>query len=165
MISTRRRTASAVGLLLAGAAATAAPALASSAAANASTTVPHCRTSGLAVSLTNKQGTAGSTYVDIVLRNTSGHRCLAGGYAGVSYVGDGNGSQIGHAAVRVHHAQVTTVILRPGHRAVATLREVNAGDYADSVCTPHAVDGLRIYPPNQTSAAYAPQPTTGCENH
>ena len=41
----------------------------------------------------------------IVLRNRSGHRCETGGYGGISYVGHGNGTQIGAAATRVLRAR------------------------------------------------------------
>ena len=51
---------------------------------------------------------------------------------------------------------------RPGHSAHATLRAVNVGNFPPATCTPTPVLGLRIYPPNQTAAAFIAQTGTGC---
>ena len=47
--------------------------------------------------------------------------------------------------------------VRPRHPA-----EVNVGNFPAATCTPTPVLGLRIYPPNQTAAAFIPQTGTGC---
>jgi Protein of unknown function (DUF4232) len=60
---------------------------------------------------------------------------------------------------------VKTVTLKPGHRAVATLQEVDALNFSKSKCRPSHTDGLRIYPPNQTASAFVKQKTIGCKNH
>ena len=133
--------------------------------ATATGNTPACRTRDLVASINTKGGgTAGSLYVRLVLRNVSGRVCHTGGFPGVSYVGDGNGTQIGAPADWVHRAQLRTLVVRPGGRLVATLREVDALNYPARVCRPRTTDGLRVYPPNQTTSTFVAQRTTGCRN-
>jgi Protein of unknown function (DUF4232) len=127
--------------------------------------VPQCSTSDLRVSRSEGEGAAGSTFIRLFLRNKTAHKCRTGGYGGVSYVGNGNGTQIGAPADRVHQNRVKTITLKPGHRAVATLQEVEALNFSKSKCRPRHTDGLRIYPPNQTVSAFVKQKTIGCKNH
>lgn len=109
-------------------------------------------------------GAAGSQYSEVVLTNSSDATCTTGGFGGVSYVGNGDGSQIGAPARRVDEDQVETLTLEPGQAAVQLLRETHAENYSRADCDPVAVDGLRIYPPNETHSLYAAHPTTGCAN-
>lgn len=109
-------------------------------------------------------GAAGSQYTEVVLTNSSDSPCTTGGFGGVSYVGGGDGSQIGAPAKRVDADQVLTLTLEPGEAAVQVLRETRAENYSRADCDPVAVDGLRIYPPNETHSLYAAHPTTGCAN-
>lgn len=109
-------------------------------------------------------GAAGSAYTEVVLTNSSDDTCTTGGFGGVSYVGGGDGSQIGAPARRVDEDQVETLTLAPGQAAVQLLRESHAENYSRADCDPVAVDGLRIYPPNETHSLYAAHPTTGCAN-
>ncbi|MFJ9315657.1 DUF4232 domain-containing protein [Pimelobacter simplex] len=107
-------------------------------------------------------GAAGSQYTEIVLTNSSDSPCTTGGFGGVSYVGGGDGSQIGAPARRVDAGHVLTLTLEPGEAAVQVLRETRAENYSRADCDPVAVDGLRVYPPNETHSLYAAHPTTGC---
>ena len=109
-------------------------------------------------------GAAGSQYTEIVLTNSSSTPCTTGGFGGVSYVGEGDGSQIGAPAARVDQDRVVTLTLEPGQAAVQVLRETRAESYPRAQCDPVAVDGLRVYPPNETHSLYAAHPTTGCAN-
>ncbi|XBB69241.1 DUF4232 domain-containing protein [Nocardioides sp. WV_118_6] len=109
-------------------------------------------------------GAAGSQYTEVVLTNSSDQTCTTGGFGGVSYVGGGDGTQIGAPATRVDEDQVETLTLEPGQAAVQVLRETRAENYSRADCDPVAVDGLRIYPPNETHSLYAAHPTTGCVN-
>jgi hypothetical protein len=127
---------------------------------SAPSVIAECRTSDLRLSLANQEGTAGSTYVDVVLTNTSAHTCSTGGFGGVSFVGDGNGTQIGAAAVRVGTGKAFT--LRPGEHANATLQETDAGVYSPARCKPTRVDGLRVYPPNQTASLFVKRAGMAC---
>jgi hypothetical protein len=126
---------------------------------------PACRTRDLAASINTKGGgTAGSLYARLVLRNVSSRVCHTGGFPGVSYVADGNRTQVGAPADWVDRAQSRMLLIQPNGRLVATLREVDAFNYSPRVCRPRTTDGLRVYPPNQTTSIFVAQRTTGCRN-
>jgi hypothetical protein len=127
--------------------------------------VPPCGSADLAVALVGGQPAAGSVYSKLVMTNTSDHVCSTGGFAGVSYVGHGNGTQIGAPARRISAHQVQTLLLHPGASAVAALQEANARNYPPVRCGPTPADGLRVYPPNQTAAVYIRHPTLACSKN
>ncbi len=130
----------------------------------AAASTPACTNADLTASYHHSDSGAGHSYGWIVLRNTSGHACHTGGYGGVSYVGDGNGTQIGHAAVRRNRAAVRTFVLQAGARLRSPLDEVNAQNYPRHRCRPTHVDGFRVYVPNATRSQYVVHPTIGCRN-
>ena len=123
-----------------------------------------CTTKDLRVSLTGGEGAAGSTYYELTLTNTSGQVCRTGGFGGVSLVGDGNDTQIGAPADRTELGKVRAINLRPDGRETATLRVTNAENYSPSKCDPAPAEGFRVYPPNETHAAFVAQGSTGCRN-
>lgn len=133
-------------------------------AAPSSTGPARCTTRDLRVSLSAGEGAAGSTYFDLTLTNTSKHPCRTGGFGGVSLVGDGNGTQIGAPADRTQTDKVRAITLQPGGKATATLRETNAENYPATKCRPAPAEGFRVYPPNETHAAYVAHGSTGCRN-
>lgn len=96
-------------------------------------------------------GTAGATHSTITLINTGSSTCTLTGYPGVSFVGDGNGTQLG-AAARRDGSTATTVTVDPGRSASAALRIAQAG--AVGGCDPVRADGLRIYPPDDRAAVF-----------
>jgi hypothetical protein len=102
-------------------------------------------------------------YGRIVLRNVSDHSCRTGGYGGLSYVGGGDGTQIGAAADRTP-STVRTIVLRPGQRVVSAVSETVADVYPRRECRPAHVDGFRVYIPNETHSQFVKHPTTGCRN-
>jgi hypothetical protein len=132
-------------------------------AAGAST--PPCSTSDLKASYRHHDDAAGHSYGSIVLRNTSGHACHTGGYPGVSYVGRGNGTQIGAPAVRTNRSAVTTLVVAAGARVRSPLDEVRAQNFPRRRCRPANVDGFRVYVPNATKSQFVQHVTTGCRNH
>jgi hypothetical protein len=155
---TRRLAAATAGLALAaGGLITALPATASG--------TPSCTNSDLSASYRHSDDGAGHRFGFLVLRNTSGHRCHTGGYGGVSYVGDGNGTQIGAPAVRTDASAVATYVLAPGQRLRSPLDEVRASNFPGTRCRRAHVDGFRVYVPNATRSQYVPHATTGCRNH
>jgi hypothetical protein len=131
--------------------------------ASAQATVPHCTNSALAASLVNLQGTAGSRIGDLRLTNISRGSCWTRGYPGVSYVGFGNGTQIGRAATW-DAGVVRTILLAPRQHADAPIRMVDVRNYPASVCRPTAVDGLRVYVPGSRLAKFIPFHSTGCRS-
>ncbi|HEY3530568.1 MAG TPA: DUF4232 domain-containing protein [Nocardioides sp.] len=129
----------------------------------ADATTSACTNGDLSASYRHSDDAAGHRYGWIVLRNVSGHACHTGGYGGVSYVGDGDGTQIGASAVRVD-GKVATYVLKPGQRLRSPIDEVNAQNYPRTKCRRAHVDGFRVYVPNATRSQYVVHPTLGCRN-
>lgn len=136
------------------------PVLAGTPSAAAASAVPRCHNADLHARYRATDNGAGHRFGKIVLRNVSGHRCRTGGFGGLSYVGDGNGTQIGAPADR--QGSGGSFVLRPGQRAVSRVDETVAENYDAAACRPHAVDGFRIYVPNATRSQFVAHPTTGC---
>src|ERR1700712_5436947 len=76
---------------------------------------PQCTNANLAASSHHTDSGASHQFGQLVLKNVSQHRCRTGGYGGLSYVGDGNGAQIGAAADR-DPGTVSTIVLQPGQK-------------------------------------------------
>lgn len=122
-----------------------------------------CRSSQLRVRYADDQGggAAGSRYGSLTFTNVAASQCAMTGWPGVSYVGGGDGQQLGAAADRT--GSPTVVVLAPGQRASSTLREVDAGAIGGS-CSVTAADGLRVYPPNTTAAVFVRHPQQACRS-
>jgi hypothetical protein len=126
-----------------------------------------CPTSALSGSIgQGTGGAAGSTGVTIVLTNTGSSPCSLQGWPGTSFVGDGNGTQLGQAAAFDRSTPHPTVQLAPGGTAVAPLKITEAGNYDQSQCQPKQADGFRIYPPgNKASLFIADANVTACQSN
>lgn len=124
---------------------------------------PACGNADLTASYKATDAAMSHRYGKIVLKNISGHSCKLAGYGGVSYVGGGNGTQVGAPADRVPGNE-DTVVLQPGDKAKSKISETVAGVYSPNECKPAPVDGFRVYVPDATSSQYIPHPTTGCKN-
>ncbi|NQX11050.1 DUF4232 domain-containing protein [Microbacteriaceae bacterium VKM Ac-2855] len=99
-------------------------------------------------------------YFDIVFTNTSSTECTLEGYPGVSFVGDGNGTQIGDPAGEDPSVAVTTVTLAAGGgTAVSHVHGTQPGAYD---CTETQADGIRVYPPHSYESAYVADPLPAC---
>ncbi len=125
------------------------------------TGAPECTNADLAASYHATDAAMSHRYGRIVLTNVSDHRCTTGGYGGLSYVGGGDGTQVGAAADR-DGGPVRTVVLSPGDRAVSRVDETVAGVYPRRHCRPTPVDGFRVYVPNETRSQFVAHPTRGC---
>lgn len=136
--------------------------------------LPSCTSAGLVVWLdTVGSGSAGGSYFDLEFTNVSGHTCTLDGYPGVSAI-DVAGHQLGSAASRdtvspVHkitlHSATSTAGLPPlGGTVTASvvLKITDVGVYSPSQCHYVTAAGLRVYPPNQTTAKVVPYPFAGC---
>jgi hypothetical protein len=110
---------------------------------------------------TQSNGTAGSIYYTLEFTNLATHACTLGGYPGVSAVNLA-GHQLGSAASRDHGTATHTVTLAPDASATAVLRIVEAGNFPTSTCRQTTAAGLRVYPPNLTSAKTVPFPFSAC---
>lgn len=127
--------------------------------------VPECTSADLTAHFHPTDAAMSHRFGTLVLTNVSRHACRTGGYGGLSYVGHGNGTQIGAAAQRDRSgAAVRTLVLKPGQRARSAVSEAVAQVYPRRTCRPVHVDGFRVYPPNETHSLYVKHPTTGCAN-
>lgn len=99
-------------------------------------------------------GAAGSVVVHLVLENTGSTSCTVQGWPGVSFVGGGNGKQIGAPAVAEKSSPHPTVTLAPGKTAVAPLKIVRAENYSAGDCSPQTPDGFRVYPPGSEQSLF-----------
>ena len=125
--------------------------------------VRSCANADLTASYHATGAGTGHRYGRLVMTNTSDSRCRTGGYGGLSYVGGGDGTQIGAAATR-DPGKVRSIVLRPGQRVVSTVDAVVAANYPRKRCHPAHVDGFRVYVPNATKSQYVAHPTQGCTN-
>jgi hypothetical protein len=120
-----------------------------------------CTTSGLVVWLGLDEGgaAAGSTYYPLELTNISSRRCRLFGFPGVSAVTD---RQLGSPAERNRARPASIVNLLPGATAHTVLRIGYVGNFPASKCKPADARGLRVYPPDQLSAAEIPFSFRAC---
>lgn len=155
-------TLAAAGLAVTGVLALPSQAASTDAAAGA---VPACTVGDLSVAYHGTDAAMSHRFGRIVLTNVSDHACRTGGYGGLSYVGDGDGTQIGAAATRDHNgAKAHTIVMKPGQHAVSEVSAAVAGVYPKKTCRPASVDGFRVYIPNETHSVYVKHHTTGCRN-
>lgn len=114
---------------------------------------------GVAIAPQGDGGAAGNTFSTIYFTNTGGATCVLRGAAGVSVVGNGNGTQLGEPAKRFQTG-VTTVRLASGATAVATLTIVHVGTDGGPLdgCTVRKGDGYRIYPPHSMKSFFVEDP-------
>ncbi len=132
--------------------------------ATAAGATPECASTDLTASYHAGGAATSHRYGRIVLTNVSDRTCTVGGYGGLSYVGHGDGRQIGAAAVRDTIRTARTHTLQPGDRVRSRVEATVAGVYPRKRCHPTAVDGFRVYVPNSTVSQYVAHPTTGCRN-
>jgi hypothetical protein len=124
-----------------------------------------CSVNALSVTLGSFSGAAGSTYVPILFKNTSSKPCELHGFPGVSFVGKGNGTQLGAAADWHQSQPIVQNTLQPGSTVAAKLRIAQAGNYDSGQCQPLAADGLRVYPPHSTKSVFVQAANlTACQN-
>jgi hypothetical protein len=125
--------------------------------------VPQCTNAHLTASYRGGDAGMSHRYGWIVLRNTSDRGCWVQGYGGLSYVGHGDGTQIGAAADRTPGRKAWTVV-KPGERVRSAVDETSYAPYPARKCRPTEVDGFRVYLPSETRSQYVEHPTTGCAN-
>jgi hypothetical protein len=126
-------------------------------------TPPQCTNDHLSASYRGGDAAMSHVYGRIVLRNTSDEACWVRGYGGLSYVGGGDGTQVGAAADRTPSKRPRTV-LEPGDKVRSRVVETSYGPYPKKKCQPTEVDGFRVYLPDETRSQFIARPTTGCAN-
>ncbi len=105
-------------------------------------------------------GAAGGVSRELVLTNTGSKSCVLHGWAGVSFVADGE--QVGAAAERESKKAPVANELKPGESAAAQLTEARAGKYTE--CEEVKTTAIRVYPPEDTNSLLVPFKSTGCAN-
>lgn len=114
-----------------------------------------CTSDHLTLTLSEGDGAAaGSRLPYLVVTNTGASGCTLQGWPGVSFVGDGDGAQIGAAADLDRSSTHATVTLAAGGSAHAPLKIAVAENYPADTCDPTTPDGLRVYPPGETHSLY-----------
>jgi hypothetical protein len=123
-----------------------------------------CATAGLHVAVGSNQGAAGTIYYNIDFTNTSSSSCILPGYPGVSLVSAGStaGRQIGADAKRSTITASHPITVAPGQTAHALLGIIEAGAFPASKCHPVTAHWLKVFPPDQTVAAYVSFSTQTC---
>jgi hypothetical protein len=106
------------------------------------------------------EGTAGSVYYPIRLKNTSGVTCTLRGYPVVSFTNKYHDPLGGQAAedIRPH----STVTLVPNASAHSTVRVPDADNFAPSTCLPRTSTYLRVRTKMAPVATFVPLATTVC---
>jgi hypothetical protein len=123
---------------------------------------PTCQTRGLVIWInTQPNGTAGTIFYTLNFTNLSGRPCLLRGFPGVSAV-NLRGRMFGRAASRDSGQPVRNVTLTNHQTAHAVLGIVDVGALPASTCPPTTAAGLRVFPPNQTTAKVIPFPFQAC---
>lgn len=131
--------------------------------ADARASVPECTNAELTASYHRTDAGMSHRYGRIVLTNVSDHACVVQGFGGLSYVGGGNGTQIGAAAERTGSRTPRTVVA-PGERVRSAVDATVAQVYSRRQCRPAHVDGFRVYVPDETRSQFVRHATTGCRN-
>lgn len=126
--------------------------------------VSGCRTLNLKLRLGKVGASAGSRYEPIIFTNVGTAACTMNGYPYLMFVAPGSGKQVGAVATFNPVVPVKSVLVQPGGVASALLQIAN---YANFSCPTATVSGLRVYPPNNTGAAYLPFPAhaTACSSN
>jgi hypothetical protein len=134
-----------------------------SGASRTTSAVAECADADVRADYRARDAAAGHRFGVIRLRNTSDRPCVVQGYGGLSYVGGGDGTQVGAAADR-EPRPTPRVVLRPGERAVSLVSESVAANYPRARCRPAPVDGFRVIVPDATRSQFVAHRTTGCRN-
>ena len=127
-------------------------------------TAPECHSRALRASFALDGGAAaGHSYGHLRLRNVSGRSCFVQGYGGLSFVGHGDGTQIGAAAGRTPSRR-PRVVLQPGQSAASLVEITSPYPYPRATCRRTATDGFRVYVPDGRRAKFVPFRTVTCAN-
>ena len=129
----------------------------------AGASTPECTNAELSASYRAVGAAMSHRYGRIVLRNVSDRACTIRGYGGLSYVGDGDGTQVGAAATRTPSRE-PRVLVQPGQRVVSEVAATQVAPYPRRRCHPARVDGFRVYLPDETRSQFVAHRTWGCRN-
>ncbi len=125
--------------------------------------VDACTTKHLEVSLGQPRGTAGTSYMDVILTNTGVGRCTLSGYPSVFLTGSSGGALGQGAATNPAYTPVKLTLGHDGkaHAVVAFPDPANFSSGASGVCSA-ASQYLKIYPPGLTISLSLPFTQYSC---
>ncbi|BBH69246.1 hypothetical protein ACTI_59310 [Actinoplanes sp. OR16] len=106
-------------------------------------------------------GAAGHHTEFLVFRNETDFACTLDGFPGVSFVAGDDGRQVGSPFLRTDSPR-HPLTLNPGDSVHATILIADYRNVDPAACKPTKVRGYRVYPPNETAAAFVPHPQTAC---
>ncbi|GMA29194.1 hypothetical protein GCM10025874_24470 [Arenivirga flava] len=119
---------------------------------------PRCLASDLSGTAVTDEGggAAGSFGLRLVLVNEGAASCSLQGWPGVSFVGGGDGTQLGEPATQDRSGRYgdATVVLEPGGSAYAPLMVEQALNYSNADCQSRDADGFRVYPPGDEGSLF-----------
>lgn len=121
-----------------------------------------CQFNALKVALGPGNAAAGSQIIPIQFTNVSSSTCTLYGFPGVSFTGETYAVQVGPAAARNQASTKEVITLEPGAIASALVKIVNAQNYPAGTCGLTTASGIKVYPPNLTSAAGLPYNGFAC---
>ena len=124
--------------------------------------VPQCHNADLRASYHYDGSATSHTFWNLALKNVSDHACVTGGFGGLSFVGHGNGTQVGASADR--EGSWRSYVVRPGQRLVSAVSQTSTGPYDRATCRPVHTDGFRVYGPNATRSQFIAKAGTACAN-
>lgn len=123
-----------------------------------------CASQNLTGAIGSPNGAAGTIYYELVLTNSGSATCTMYGYPGVSFVTGSAGQQVGAPASRATAAGTEKLVtLAPGQSAYAQLAVAEAGNYG-TTCQITPTDGLRVYPPGDTTSILVTHNDQACAN-
>jgi hypothetical protein len=106
-------------------------------------------------------GTAGSTFYQLEISNTSARTCTLIGFPGVSAVGGGS-VQLGSAAGRDASSPARLITLAPGATSHVELQVTDVGNFPPAQCHAVTADGLRVFAPNDFNSHIVPFSFSAC---
>jgi hypothetical protein len=128
----------------------------------ATAATPKCTTSNLRVwAGVPGDGSAGAVHFQLELSNISRRDCTLLGYPGVSATA-ARGGQLGRAASRDTSHPATEVVLGPGGTAHVELGVTDVSVFSRGACHPVTAGGLKVFPPNDFTAARFPFSFRAC---
>ncbi len=123
-----------------------------------------CQSSALKVTLGKGGAALGTVYYPILFTNVSSATCTLYGFPGVSFTGETYQVQVGPAATRNHSSPEALVTLTPGAVASALVGVADAQNYPPGSCGLTTASGILVYPPNLTTSVGLPFNGYTCAN-
>lgn len=122
--------------------------------------ISDCSSSHLKLSLGQPQGTAGTSYMDMILTNTGAGSCKVNGYPAV-FLADSNGIIQGLGAATSSTQAPVNITLASNKTAHSLLGFPDEANFQSGDCS-KASKLLKLYPPGQTTALQTPFTQYSC---